>query len=163
MAHRSVNLKERARAVAQALPISIDFVAAATEELLILAEVDRHAEPVPGKFFGIVGQDPSHSECNRSHVVIFRQLPWLVRFKAPEILPSTTTGQRPTRWLVDISFSSLAESPEEVGCGAMIGELEPAVSYRWIGWVWEITGWSSSLQENYRSLGGIYGICLKLI
>ena len=26
---------------------------------------------------------------------------------------------------------------------------EPAVSYRWIGWVWEITGWSSRLQENH--------------
>ena len=28
---------------------------------------------------------------------------------------------------------------------------EPAVSYKWTGWVWEITGWSSRLQENYRS------------
>ena len=28
---------------------------------------------------------------------------------------------------------------------------EPALSYRWAGWVWEITGWSSRLQENYRS------------
>jgi hypothetical protein len=26
-----------------------------------------------------------------------------------------------------------------------------AISYRWIGWVWEITGWSSRLQENYIS------------
>ena len=25
------------------------------------------------------------------------------------------------------------------------------VSYRWTGWLWEITGWSSRLQENYRS------------
>jgi len=25
---------------------------------------------------------------------------------------------------------------------------EPAVSYRWTGWVWEITGWSSRLQED---------------
>ena len=28
---------------------------------------------------------------------------------------------------------------------------EPAVSYKWTGWVWEITGWSWRLQENYRS------------
>ena len=29
---------------------------------------------------------------------------------------------------------------------------EPAVSYRWTGWVWEITtGWSSRLRENYLS------------
>ena len=28
----------------------------------------------------------------------------------------------------------------------------PAVSYKWTGWVWVITGWSSRLQENYRSL-----------
>ena len=28
------------------------------------------------------------------------------------------------------------------------GEL--AVSYKWIGWVWGITSWSSKLQENYR-------------
>ena len=27
---------------------------------------------------------------------------------------------------------------------------EPAVSYKWTGWVWEITSWSSRLQENYR-------------
>jgi hypothetical protein len=27
----------------------------------------------------------------------------------------------------------------------------PAVSYKWAGWVWEITGWSLWLQENYRS------------
>ena len=28
---------------------------------------------------------------------------------------------------------------------------EPAVSYNWTGWVWEIAGWSNSrLQENYR-------------
>jgi hypothetical protein len=29
---------------------------------------------------------------------------------------------------------------------------EPAVSYRWTGWVWEISSWCSRLQENYRSL-----------
>ena len=29
---------------------------------------------------------------------------------------------------------------------------EPAVSYRWTGWVWETTGWSSRLQENHQSL-----------
>ena len=29
---------------------------------------------------------------------------------------------------------------------------EPAISYKWTGWVWEITGWSSKLQENYWSL-----------
>ena len=28
---------------------------------------------------------------------------------------------------------------------------EPAVSYWWTGWVWEITSWSSKLQENHRS------------
>ena len=28
---------------------------------------------------------------------------------------------------------------------------EPVVSYKWTGWVWELTGWSSRLQENYRS------------
>ena len=79
MAQRSVNLEdvqEREWAAAQALPISIDLVAAATEELLILAEVDRHAEPVPkpvpGKFFGIFGQDPSDSKSNQLHVDIFR-------------------------------------------------------------------------------------------
>ena len=26
---------------------------------------------------------------------------------------------------------------------------EPTASYRWTGGVWEITGWSSRLQENY--------------
>ena len=28
---------------------------------------------------------------------------------------------------------------------------EPAVNYKWTGWVWEITSWSSRLQDNYRS------------
>ena len=39
---------------------------------------------------------------------------------------------------------------------------EPAVSCRWTGWVWAITGWSSStLQENYWSFRGIYRIHLN--
>jgi hypothetical protein len=45
VAQGSVNMEdmqEKAWADAQALPISIDLVAAATEELLMLAEVDRH-------------------------------------------------------------------------------------------------------------------------
>ena len=25
-----------------------------------------------------------------------------------------------------------------------------AVSYRWIGWVWDVTGWSSRLQDSYQ-------------
>ena len=29
---------------------------------------------------------------------------------------------------------------------------EPAVGYRWTGRVWEITGWSWRLQENYKNL-----------
>ena len=29
---------------------------------------------------------------------------------------------------------------------------EPAVSYRWTCWVWEVTGWSWRLEENDRSL-----------
>jgi hypothetical protein len=28
---------------------------------------------------------------------------------------------------------------------------KPAVSYKWTSWVWEITSWSSKLQENCRS------------
>ena len=35
------------------------------------------------------------------------------------------------------------------------------VSYRWTGWVWEMTGWSSRLQKNYWSLYGIYETYLK--
>ncbi len=38
---------------------------------------------------------------------------------------------------------------------------EPAVSCRWTGWVWEITGWSWRLQEIYDHLRGIYRIYLK--
>jgi hypothetical protein len=40
---------------------------------------------------------------------------------------------------------------------ASLGQLvcndwgEPPVSYKWTGWVWEIIGRSSRLQENYRS------------
>ena len=28
---------------------------------------------------------------------------------------------------------------------------EPAVSDKWTGWIWKITGWNSRLQENYQS------------
>ena len=28
-------------------------------------------------------------------------------------------------------------------------QREPAVSYRWTSWIWEITGWSSRLQETH--------------
>jgi hypothetical protein len=96
---RSMNREDVQEEQAWALPISRDLVAAATEELLILAEVDRHAELVPGKVFGIVGRDPSGSKCNRLHVVIFRQLPWLLKLKAPEILPLSKTGQPLIKWL----------------------------------------------------------------
>ena len=38
---------------------------------------------------------------------------------------------------------------------------EPVLSYRWAGWVWEITCWSSwRLQEDYRLFGRIYRIYL---
>ena len=40
---------------------------------------------------------------------------------------------------------------------------EPTASYRWIGWVWEITGWSSRLQETTDHFRGIYGIYINLI
>ena len=51
---------------------------------------------------------------------------------------------------------------------------EPAISYRWTGWVWGIPGWSSRLQEITDHFRGIYRIyhyiryfetfsCLKLI
>ena len=45
----------------------------------------------------------------------------------------------------------------------MIGE-NPAVSYRWTGWVWDITGWSSRLQEitdHFRGIYRIYPILIK--
>ena len=32
---------------------------------------------------------------------------------------------------------------------------EPTISYRWTGWVWEITSWSSRLQENYPRFRGM--------
>ena len=40
------------------------------------------------------------------------------------------------------------------------GRGEPAVSYKWTGWIWEITSWSSRPLENFR---GFYGIYPKLI
>ena len=38
--------------------------------------------------------------------------------------------------------------------GKLVGIYDqggPAISYKWTGWVWEITGWSSRLQVNYWS------------
>ena len=40
---------------------------------------------------------------------------------------------------------------------------EPAVNYRWTGWVWEITGWSSRLWKNYDQFRGIYNVYLNLV
>ena len=48
---------------------------------------------------------------------------------------------------LSIHFSFL----ECVRCVLSYDRGEPAVNYRWTGWVWEITGWSSRLQENCRS------------
>ena len=42
-------------------------------------------------------------------------------------------------------------------------QREPAVGSRWMGWVWEITGWSSRLHEITNLIRGIYRICLNLI
>jgi hypothetical protein len=39
----------------------------------------------------------------------------------------------------------------EPGASGNNEQGEPAATYRWPGWVWEITGWSSKLQENYQS------------
>ena len=47
----------------------------------------------------------------------------------------------------DFRLGSLQARPPTWSCDQ--GEL--AVSYRWTGRVWEMTGWSSRLQENYRS------------
>ena len=54
--------------------------------------------------------------------------------------------------------SSIARScllPEFLPCPASSALASPpkgelAVGYRWTGWIWEITGWSWRLQENYR-------------
>ena len=44
------------------------------------------------------------------------------------------------------------------------GPGEPAVSYKWTGWVWENTGWSSRLQENYPFFfWGIYRIYYPIL
>ena len=40
---------------------------------------------------------------------------------------------------------------------------EPAVSYRWTGWVWGITGWHRRLQENTDHFRGIYKTYPNLI
>ena len=45
----------------------------------------------------------------------------------------------------------IQSNPSRQCCGVWWGE--PAVSHRWTGWVWEITGWSSRLQETDHSRG----------
>ena len=37
--------------------------------------------------------------------------------------------------------------------------VEPAVDYRWTGWVWEITDWSSNCRKIADHLRGIHRIC----
>ena len=52
-------------------------------------------------------------------------------------------------WNLDVLFSMNSE--------------EPAASYRWTGWVWEITGWRSRFRKITDHFRGIYRIYLDSI
>ena len=53
-------------------------------------------------------------------------------------------------WVADTIWRRLAEQCCSISGhhGNERGETDRLVSYRWTAWVWEITGWSSRLQEN---------------
>ena len=61
------------------------------------------------------------------------------------------SGSKSNQWHVGILRSTLLFWGVFPRSSKMVGNFpEPlAVSWRWTGWVWEITGWSSRLQENY--------------
>ena len=66
----------------------------------------------------------------------------------PDILIESTAGPQT---LASAGF--LFEDEHTAGRSHVQGydRGKPAVGYRWTGWVWEITSWSSRLEENYRS------------
>jgi hypothetical protein len=70
-------------------------------------------------------------------------IPWF-RFATEEAKPSQANEWRaPTLWPV---------MPKNLPGHRSDSRGDPAVSYRWTRWVWEIIGGSSRLQENYRSI-----------
>ena len=60
----------------------------------------------------------------------------------------------PTRVQMECPWLGVSSMKLEASLGQLVCNDwgEPAVSYKWTGRVWEITGWSSKLQENYRSI-----------
>ena len=57
-----------------------------------------------------------------------------------------------TNLMSDNSMILTVKLPTKTYYPPVNGENQMLCSYRWTGWVWGITGWSSRLQENYRSL-----------
>jgi hypothetical protein len=69
---------------------------------------------------------------------------------------STQNNQDPTLMIINhiLTFSWCSKIESLPPCwelGPLLGNSEPAGSYRWTGWVWKITSWSLKLHENYRS------------
>ena len=61
-----------------------------------------------------------------------------------------TTKNQSSTTMNDRPCISLGSVPEKLVFEQRSGR-ESAVSYKWTGWVWEITSRSSRLHENYRS------------
>ena len=71
---------------------------------------------------------------------------WNVQHSHTDINPSS---------LGDSNFAVLLETTSIISTWSRLPENQYSgrTSYRWTGWVWEITGWSSRLTDH---LGGIY-------
>jgi hypothetical protein len=76
--------------------------------------------------------------------------------------PSWPPCPAPVLWLEGRGVPGFNHWPD-MSFESMNGENPPTASYRWIGWVSEIAGWSAGCQETYQSFRGIYGIYLNSI
>ena len=72
---------------------------------------------------------------------------WPHIFGVTSHLDSIILGDREPKFGCNLHLVSSAFYGLQINEGG-----EPAASYRWTGWVWEIASWSSRLWENYWSM-----------
>ena len=101
-------------------------------------------------FLGIIGWDPTVSKSNQwAHVEIFRL--FYISFEVLSPFSSQKIHNFPEVLNLNRLFLELNQFTYNSRFSPILWSGKPAISYIWTGWVWEITGWSSRLQENYWS------------
>jgi hypothetical protein len=96
----------------------------------------------PGRFVGISGRDPTVSKVHLVHMLAsFAFSLWINSRQIPVDSCRTIVN-----FPVVLNFNRLFLKLNRFICTNDRGEM--AVSYRWTGWVWDVTDWSSRLQEK---------------